>query len=83
MNETDAINNKLNRIVLLLEGDGKDIPGVIQRVNALNELLLGKGGIDGVVQKVNSMWKIHIWILCTASAGMGYALKSFVEQITR
>ena len=62
---------KLDRIIQLLEGDGEGAPGLIKRVAAVERVLQGVEGTYGVITKVTIMWRFWIWILCTASAGVG------------
>lgn len=71
----DETNKKLDRVLMLLEGAGEDAPGLLHKVNTHAELLLGKDGSRGVVQKVDLMWRAHIWILCTLSGGLGFLLQ--------
>ena len=68
--EASAIAQKLDRVVLLLEGDEQMI-GLVSRVNMLEELLLGRRGKDGMAHQVRTMWRIHVWLLCTISAAGG------------
>ena len=82
----DETIKKLDRVLMLLEGAGEDAPGLLHKVNTHSELLLGKDGSRGVVQKVDLMWRAHIWILCTLSGGLGFAaqfvlgaLKEFIK----
>lgn len=74
-------DQKLDRLLVLIEGAGKDAPpGILHRLNQYDELLLGKNGDGGMISKVNMMWRAHIWILCTFSAGAGFFLKVALEQ---
>lgn len=68
-------DTKLDRVILLLEG-GKDAPGVVGRLARTEEILFGDTRFMGVLTKVNIMWRLHIWLLCTMSALAGYALKT-------
>ena len=75
---------KLDRLLVLIEGAGNDAPpGILHRLNQYDELLLGKAGEGGIVSKVNLMWRAHIWILCTFSAGAGFFLKVGLETLVK
>lgn len=82
-NTSEANSHKLDRIVQLLEGVGSDSPGLLHRVARHDEALFGVQGRDGLIQRVDVMWRIHIWVLCTASAGFGFALKAFLEMLIK
>ena len=47
------------------------ISEIRRQVRAIFEMLQGKDGGLGLSQKVAIMWRIHAWLLCTASACMG------------
>ena len=72
MADTDQ---KLDRVLMLLEGAGQDAPGLLHKVNTHADILLGKDGSRGMVQKVDLMWRAHIWLLCTLSGGLGFLCK--------
>jgi len=65
------LTEKVNRILQLLEGE-KDVPGILSRLAEHEETLYGKKGANGVVSKVNIMWRVHVWLLCTLSGAAGY-----------
>lgn len=44
---------------------------IADQVKAIFELLNGKDGNLGMLQKVAVMWRVHVWLLCTASASFG------------
>ena len=81
--ETVSIENgkKIDRIIDLLQGQGPDAPGVLHEVR--------KHGIaiDDMDKKVTIMWRVHVWVLCTASAGVGTAfgfwLKTILEGVMK
>jgi len=84
-NEEISLSNakKLDRIVQLLEGDGIDAPRLLHRVAGHEETLYGTRGNNGLTHKVNIMWRIHIWLLCTLSAAGGFVIKSMTEKILK
>jgi len=75
---SDDNSKKLDQILMLLRGED-GAPGLIQRQAAIEELLQPRDGSNGLVSKVNMMWRAHIWILCTLSGAIGYAAKTFFK----
>jgi hypothetical protein len=84
--ETHAVSeqnsHKLDRIVQLLEGDGKDAPGLVNRLGTLESILYGKDKAGGLVQEHRIMWRVHVWLLCSASASLGFAAKWGLDKIS-
>ncbi len=78
-----SVNNskKLDRIMFLLEGSGEDTPGIVQTVSQLKEAMFGIQGRNGLTQKVDIMWRIYIWVLCSMSGVFGFALKAAFDAI--
>lgn len=72
---------KLDRVIQLLEGDGSDAPGLVARVGIIERVLFGKETEKGLMFRVSIMWRLHLWILCTLSAGAGFALREAVKLI--
>ena len=75
-------SRKLDHIVWLLDGDG-DNPGVLHRLGEIAETLYGKQGAGGIVSKVNVMWRIHTWLLCTLSGGLGVLGTLLIQKIVK
>jgi hypothetical protein len=69
---------KLDRLIQLLEGDGESAPGVVARLGSLEMLMYGDKNERnlGIKTKVTIMWRVHIWLLCTGSALAGFAIRS-------
>ena len=78
--ETDSTDRKVDRSLQLLEGD-EDAPGLMKRVAFMETLLFGKDRASGMIHKVTVMWRIHIWVLCTASAFVGFMARELVKII--
>lgn len=76
----DDNSKKLDRIIALIEGQ-PDAPGILGRLAVHEETLFGRRGNNGLVNKVNIMWRGHVWLLCTISAAVGYALKEIGGKI--
>jgi hypothetical protein len=72
-------DRKLDRIIQLIEGE-KDAPGLVGRLANLERVTYGDNRAMGLQTKVNIMWRLHIWLLCTLSAAAGYALKTLVSD---
>jgi len=70
---------KLDRVLFLLEGE-PSAPGVLVKLQQHAETLYGISGNDGVVSKVNVMWRIHVWLLCSFSATFGLSWKNIFEK---
>lgn len=75
-----SLRDQVARILYLLEGE-EDVPGLVKRVANLEELLLGRRGKDGMAHQVRTMWRVHIWILCTLSGALGYVLRELIVKI--
>lgn len=75
-----SLRDQVGRILYLLEGE-EDVPGLVKRVANLEELLLGQKGKDGMAHQVRTMWKLHLWILCTMSGAVGYGLRELIMKI--
>ncbi len=75
-------SHKLERIIYLLEGTGEETPGLVKVVNDLRDAMFGIQGKNGITQKVDIMWRIYIWLLCSMSAALGYWIKTMVESVS-
>jgi hypothetical protein len=69
MNNT--MEQKVDRLVHLLEGDGSDAPGIVARLGMLERILYGNAS-NGLVHRVNVLWRVHTWVLCSASGVLGW-----------
>ncbi len=83
-NKSVSANNsrKLDEIIMLVKGE-EDAPGVLKRLTEIEDLLRGKGGHGGLIMKVNSMWRAHVWLLCTLSAAVGFLLREFFTKVVK
>lgn len=80
--KVEEIARKIDHAMLLISGDGKDAPGFLSRLGLLERLLLGDESIRfGIVTKVNVLWHVHVWVLCTCSAAAGFAFREVVKLI--
>ena len=62
LNEQD-LNEKMDRLLLLLEGTA-NFPGLAARTEHIEQVLNGVNGNGfGIIQKVNFMWRAHVWII--------------------
>jgi len=50
-----------------------------ERVKDHHSTLYGENGNFGVSQKVVIMWRIHVWLLCSVSAAVGYLIKLWIK----
>lgn len=76
-------DQKLDRLIQLMEGDGEDAPGVISRLGMVETILYGKDRVGGIVQEHRIMWRIHVWLLCSASACLGFVLKWGLDHMIK
>ena len=79
MNYESELDKKLDRILQLIEGE-KDAPGLMGRLAHVESMFYGGENTMGINTKVNIMWRVHIWLLCTLSAAAGFALKTFADH---
>lgn len=77
-----TLRQQMDRILYLLEGE-EDVPGVVKRVANLEELLMGKQGHDGMAHQVRTMWKLHMWVLCSFSAIFGSGMTLLISKIIK
>jgi hypothetical protein len=75
-------SKKLDEIIILVRGE-EGAPGVLRRLAEIEDLLRGKEGHGGLIMKVNSMWRAHVWLLCTLSAAVGFLLREFFTKIVK
>lgn len=82
MPETSEVNGrKLDEILQLIKGDGPEAPGMLARVARHDLTLYGADDKPGIVTKVNTMWRIHVWLLCSFSGLGGFLLKAIVDAL--
>lgn len=56
------------------------ISRVVSEVEAHDRTLFGKDGNFGMTQKVQIMWRAHVWVLCSLSAGVGSAITFLISK---
>lgn len=74
-------SKKLDRILFLIEGDGADSPGLSGRVRAMEKTLFGDGSDKAITTKVNIMWRAHVWLLCSISAGLAIMGEKLIRYL--
>jgi hypothetical protein len=74
----------VDHLIALMEGD-RDTVGFTGRLVRLETTLYGKDYINGIVQRVDELSKMKVWILCTLSAlgssGLTIAIAYLVKHI--
>lgn len=76
------LDSKVERILVIIEGTGEDAPGLMARLSMVERVLFGKERQDeGIMYRVNVLWKGYIWLLCTLSAIAGFGLRELVKII--
>lgn len=73
-------SRKLDLLITLMEGR-EDAPGVLAKLALHEEVLFGKRGNNGLVNKVNFMWRAHVWISCMLSGLIGFLLREVMIKI--
>jgi hypothetical protein len=51
-------------------------------VRLLKTTIMGNGGF-GLSQKVNVMWRVHVWLLCSASAVLGAGATALLGKLLK
>jgi hypothetical protein len=70
---SEANSRKLDRLLLLMEGDGQSLIGFGERLTLVEHTLFGKDGQKGLVQEHTIMWRAHVWLFglfCTLSGSL-------------
>ena len=79
-NKLDGLASDMSKVLQLMEGE-ENAPGVLARLALIETVLFGRHGKDGLVTKVNFMWRAHVWLMCSLSAGFGFMLREFLIKI--
>lgn len=74
---SQANSTKLDRLIQLIEEPGT---GIISRLSLVEIQQNGDESGFGLKTKVDIMWRIHVWLLCSGSALLGWLLKSFFTK---
>ena len=61
--------------------DDRREPGLKRRQTATDIELHGEGTQLGIKNKVQILWRIHIWLLCSMSAGMGAVATMLLQRM--
>ncbi len=80
-NDHREIEHDIQALKVMMEGSGSDAPGLISRVALVEKVMFGRGQEEGIVVKVNILWRMHVWVLCTLSGLAGFALREVVKLI--
>lgn len=79
LTQVAKLNDTVNKIYLLLHGqDGQT--GLAGTVCQHNEVLHGDTDHMGIITKVQILWRGHIWLYCTLSAGLGSIITLYVQR---
>jgi hypothetical protein len=80
-NNNSAQNTQLlHKLIQLMEGE-PDAPGVLARISLVEAVLFGRHGKDGLVTKVNFMWRAHVWVLCALSGAFGFLFRELLLKL--
>lgn len=72
---------KVDRILQILEGDGEDQPGLKGQLAEIRRDFYGVKNELGIKTKVNIIWRAHVWLLCAISAGAGVAADNIIRRL--
>lgn len=75
----DVLTLQVARIIQAVEGD----PGIASRLHVMERVLFGEDGAGGLIQEHKLLWRAHVWLLCTLSAGMGAVATIVIQKLTR
>lgn len=79
--DTQNQTRKIGELEVAVFGsEEQQIPGLVTEFKAFKLLLNGDGTVPGVVQKVGIMWRIHVWLLCAGSAGLGSGATILIQS---
>ena len=81
--QSEENSKKLDKIMSILAGSGDGMPGLVQTVASLRDALFGVQGRNGLTQKVDIMWRVYIWFLCSISAGFGFLVKMLLDAMQK
>lgn len=76
-----TLDQKVDRILQVIEGEGDDQPGVIGQLAEIRRDFYGVKNELGVKAKMAIVWRVHVWLLCSASALIGIGLDTLWHQI--
>lgn len=62
--------------------DERQTVGLNKRTSMIEQVLHGEHGNLGLVQKVNVVWRVHVWLLCLFSGIAGSFLTLLIQRIT-
>jgi len=71
---------KLDQLIQLIQGTGPHDGGMLGKIEKHELALYGEGEHPGIMTKVNIMWRAHVWVLCSASGGLGAILMWFFKK---
>lgn len=56
-------------------------PGLKRRYDSLRIEVMGDGKEFGIKNKVDIMWRVHVWLLCSFSAIIGGAITLIAQRL--
>jgi hypothetical protein len=78
---SEANSRKLDRILLMMEGDGSSIIGFGERMTTVESTLYGKDGQRGLVQEHTILWRAHMWVFGVICAALGSGFTLLVQKV--
>lgn len=62
--------------------ESQQTPGLNRKVARIEQVLSGDDDSLGLTQKVNIVWRVHVWLLCLFSGIAGSFLTLAVQRLT-
>lgn len=78
----DTLASDVAKVRQLLEGE-QDAPGVLARITLIETVIFGRHGKEGLATKVNFMWKVYVWLLCSLSGVVGYLFRELMVKMQK
>jgi hypothetical protein len=63
--------------------DERQEPGLKRRQTATDKEIHGSKGELGIKNRVDILWRIHVWLLCTLSGGAGVIATLIIQRLAK
>ena len=61
--------------------ESKRIVGLKGELSEMRQVIHGDGKELGLFQRVNIMWRVHVWVLCVLSGAAGSGLTLLIQKL--
>jgi len=76
--KVDLLLTEMRDIKRLLHGS-EDVEGLVSKVEGVRNSFWGHGDDLGDHHRTHVMWRFHVWLLCSGSAGLGGLLFAIAQ----